>query len=487
MVSTPPAPALANTGSETTVLEPSHPLQPDESAFEAAVEELESSTGTTIPHLVIHLLEKTWEVPLEGDSYSIGREPGNQIRIDHLSVSRRHARLNRRGDRFVLRDLGSANGIWLEGGVNGRLGARLEERTLEDGDTLRIGRARVVFKAGFSLEDLTIANIPLLGGKLTRRRPVLIVPGIMGSELWLGSERLWPNPRRLFNPEMAAFPGDPRIEARALVKEVVLIPGFLKLEQYNRLGDYLEAGLGYERGEDLLEFPYDWRQDLRLSAERLAETLERWEVPRPVTIIAHSMGSLVSRYYVERLGGKDQVERLILLGGPHYGAPKMISTLMRGPGLLPFGLMNERLRALLASFPSGYQMIPTYACVEDQHGQRVSLLEDETWIGADQVPLLRQAREFRRALPSRSSIPTVSIFGYGLKTITKVIAHRSPAGRIEKMNFLEEAVGDGTVPAVSAVLRRSEIHPVRQDHGSLYVDNDVKMRLKLELTRPQER
>ncbi len=37
------------------------------------------------------------------------------------------------------------------------------------------------------------------------------------------------------------------------------------------------------------------------------------------------------------------------------------------------------------------------------------------------------------------------------------------------------------------MLEGSEIHPVQQYHGSLFVDNDVKMRLKLELTRPFSR
>jgi len=474
-------PTLLTAVSETppadlTLLEP---LAPGE-----AGEDLSPASG--LPRLAIHLPDRTWEVPLAGDSYSIGREAGNDIVIDHPSISRRHARLERRGEDFVLQDSGSTNGLWLERSAQGRGSGRVDSRILQDGDTLRIGRARLVFKAAFRLEELTMAGVPMLQGRLARRRPVLVVPGIMGSELWLGSERLWPSPRGLLHPEMAAFPGDPRVEARCLVKEVMLVPGFFKLEQYGRLGDYLEAGLGYERGVDLLEFPYDWRQDLRISARRLGEALEAWQVQGPVTIIAHSMGSLVSRYFIERLGGRRMVERLILLGGPHYGAPKMISTLVRGPGLLPFGLMNERLRALLTSFPSGYQMIPTYACVEDQDGNQVNLLEDESWTTADQTLLLRQARAFRRELPSRSSLPTVSIFGYGLKTISKVKVWRGREGRIEKMDFLEELSGDGTVPAVSAVLRRSELHPVRQDHGSLYVDNDVKMRLKLELTRPAE-
>ena len=39
------------------------------------------------------------------------------------------------------------------------------------------------------------------------------------------------------------------------------------------------------------------------------------------------------------------------------------------------------------------------------------------------------------------------------------------------------------IPDHSAILDGSEIHPVQQYHGSLFVDNDMKMRLKLELTR----
>jgi hypothetical protein len=46
---------------------------------------------------------------------------------------------------------------------------------------------------------------------------------------------------------------------------VVIVPNLVKLEQYNRLGDYLVEDLGFERGVDLLEFAYDWRRDVRLA------------------------------------------------------------------------------------------------------------------------------------------------------------------------------------------------------------------------------
>lgn len=427
-----------------------------------------------IPHLVVHLPASTWEAPLIKERVAIGRTEDNDLVIAHSSISRRHAVIEQHGCGFVIRDAGSTNGVWLGD-------QKVAEHWLEDGDTLRIGRARLVFKAGFSLDDLTLAGAPR--GQ-NPRRPVVVIPGIMGSELWLGSEKLWPNPVHLLShPELARYPGDPRVEARALVNEVVLVPGFIKLEQYGRLGDYLETGLDYTRGLDLLEFPYDWRQDVRLSARQLGKAIEHWQPSQPVTIIAHSLGSLVSRYYVEALGGKQRVERLVLLGGPHYGSPKALDSILNGPGLLPFGLGAGRLRNLIATFPSMYQLLPSYAAVFDQDGRRVNLLGDDRWLPEEQRPFLKYARSFRRELGSGSSIPAVSIFGYGQKTVTQVKVQRGVDGGWARAEFSEELGGDLTVPAASAVLQHSEIHPVPRAHGSLYVDNDVKMRLKMELTR----
>ena len=82
-------------------------------------------------------------------------------------------------------------------------------------------------------------------------------------------------------------------------------------------------------------------------------------------------------------------------------------------------------------------------------------------------------------------MPAVSIFGYGQKTITDLRVTRDADGRWRTVDFGIAATGDDAVPQHSAVLPGSEIHPVRQNHGALYVDNDVKMRLKLELTRAE--
>jgi len=69
-----------------------------------------------------------------------------------------------------------------------------------------------------------------------------------------------------------------------------------------------------------------------------------------------------------------------------------------------------------------------------------------------------------------------------MKTTTRVDVKRDIDGRWQHVSFSEELAGDTSVPESSAILPGSDIHPVRQYHGSLYVDNDVKMRLKVELT-----
>jgi pSer/pThr/pTyr-binding forkhead associated (FHA) protein len=389
-------------------------------------------------------------------------------------VSREHARLERHGKSFILRDLNSSNGTWLRG-------QRVEKHELHSSDSFQIGGANLVFKEGFQPEELTLVDVPKSIRK-RKRRPVVFVPGIMGSELWLGNEKIWPRVRQIFtNPEILSLPDFRPITVGEIVREIVIVPNLIKQDQYNLMGDYLVESLGYEREVNFIEFAYDWRQDVRLSARALSTAIEAWDVEPPITIIAHSLGTLVSRYYIEKLGGKKVVERVILLGGPHNGVPFAITTLFNGPDFLPFGLLGERMREVLSTFPSAYQILPISDCVSDQNNKPIKILEVHDWLPEEQRPFLRIAAEFRRELGNTSSIPAVSIFGYGLETVNQMRVNRTSQGIWENLEFDSEPNGDDRIPQGSAVLLGTEIHPVQQHHGKLFADNDVRMRLKLEL------
>ncbi len=430
-----------------------------------------------VARLAIQTPAGTWEVPLQQDALTIGRQGDNDVVLNLARVSRQHARIERRRDEFWLHDLGSTNGTFI-------VGQRVSEQRLHNGDTIRIGEAQLVFKQAASPEDLTLVDVPAITGTSRTRQPVVFVPGLMGSELWLGGEKVWPNVRLLFTqPELFMLPEKHHLEPRGIVGEVVIVPKFVEQEQYNRAGDFLEEALGYERGRDLLEFAYDWRQDVRQSARHLAAAIDAWPVSAPITIIAHSLGTLVSRYYIEHLGGKHKVGRVVLIGGPHQGTPRIVTDLVQGVGLLPFGLLGGRLLEVIKTFPSVYQILPTYPCAIDQDGQPIDLLTDELWLPAEQIPLLRQARAFRAELGTRSSVPAVSIFGYGIDTVTDLRVTRAADWHWSKLTYQEQPGGDNRIPEHSAILDGSDVHPVQQGHGSLYVDNDVKARLKVELVR----
>ena len=82
------------------------------------------------------------EFPLDGEEHELGRDEDVAIRVDEPLVSRRHARILRRGEGWVVVDLGSTNFTR----VNGQRVRR--EQELENGDEIRLGRSKLTFLTG---------------------------------------------------------------------------------------------------------------------------------------------------------------------------------------------------------------------------------------------------------------------------------------------------------------------------------------------------
>lgn len=457
----------------------------------------------------------------------IGRQAGVDILVDHSRVSRQHAEVMVNGDVATLTDLQSRNGTLLNGYP------LTMPHILENGDTFEIGDARIVFKAAFTADELSLvmpaplrrssrpshdaqptSDEPVVArqpgpeptvdtppspprtehpaaaaqrkARAPGRLPVVVVPGFMGSTLFKGDQMIWPAAKTfLKTPEMLKMPEEKDLTPRGLVEEVVVIPGLIKLDAYNRLVEYLMQGLNYVPGKDLFVCAWDWRVDMRLGARHLGNLITEWEdlpekVPGKFIVIGHSAGGLVARYYVEKMGGRHHVERLILLGTPHLGTPKPLMSMLGGGGL-PFGTNKQKLKETVATFLAAYQLLPNYPCVYDESGRRIDLLNDDSWVPEKARLAIKDAREFHEELGPTSRVPVVSIFGYGQKTLSRIEVKRTRDGELTDAKFIETEVGDGTVSQESAVLPGSEIHPVQQQHGALYTDNDVKMRLKLEL------
>jgi pSer/pThr/pTyr-binding forkhead associated (FHA) protein len=76
---------------------------------------------------------------LDSEKTTAGRRPDSDIFLDDVTVSRRHAEFLRRpGGVFVVRDVGSLNGTYVQRD-------RIDEVVLRDGDEVQIGKYRMVF------------------------------------------------------------------------------------------------------------------------------------------------------------------------------------------------------------------------------------------------------------------------------------------------------------------------------------------------------
>jgi peptidoglycan glycosyltransferase len=84
--------------------------------------------------LIQQLNQRERSIELHGESYRLGRDKNADIPLIHPAISRFHARLVRRGRRWLLIDEQSTNGLWWQG-------KRIQELELRDGDHITLAPA----------------------------------------------------------------------------------------------------------------------------------------------------------------------------------------------------------------------------------------------------------------------------------------------------------------------------------------------------------
>lgn len=180
--------------------------------------------------------------------------------------------------------------------------------------------------------------------------PVIILPGILGSWRWTPTS------------------------------ELVLDP---ILGSYDSLVETFEKN-GYTKDKDLFPFPYEWRESNVDTALLLKEKVKAIEAeakwPR-VDIVAHSMGGLVAREYIETDSGVGAVDQLVTLGTPEGGSPSDYLAWDGGSFTGFFGLLIKEVFTQEAKengydtvfdyirnapIPSVRELLPTYSYLRDK-------------------------------------------------------------------------------------------------------------------------
>lgn len=86
----------------------------------------------------------------DGEEFFIGRDPKCQLAIDSQTVSRKHAQISKKWGSFVVTDLGSKNGTFVNGDA-------IQEKIIQDGDEIVFGTIKTLFKnpEEFSIEAIS--------------------------------------------------------------------------------------------------------------------------------------------------------------------------------------------------------------------------------------------------------------------------------------------------------------------------------------------
>ncbi|MEY2930769.1 MAG: hypothetical protein RL033_1518 [Pseudomonadota bacterium] len=317
---------------------------------------------------------------------------------------------------------------------------------------------------------------------------VVFVPGIAGSSLVIGKgengQTIWPK----YHPSVEELLS-PRAESQDIVRRMWVL-----FDVYDSLLQFLSL-----RFETVPCF-YDWRRSLPQASRTVgacvarAVKTARSRVPaRKVAIVAHSMGGLAARYYLESGDTPPpELSQLITIGTPHQGSPEALRKAVGQEGFHWLNLVDKSVLGRLAAhpdFPSLYTLLPTPDVEGEGSGWLIgpdgSALVGGILGSSDQhervVDGLRMGRENAAAarqfwrgisLVRQSGVKGLSIFGTGQKTTMQVQV-------TDRFEVVPQRTlgGDGTVPAWSSM------GPARWDHMEVAAEHVKMVRAPEVLTR----
>ena len=333
---------------------------------------------------------------------------------------------------------------------------------------------------------------------------VIVLPGISGSVLSRDGSEIWGTSTGAIWRAVTsggdsirdlAIKGvdDPSLDdlgdgvtATRLVQNLHILPGLWKIDGYTGLMARLKASLELEAGRNLFEFPYDWRRDNRVAARKLARAakawLDRWRqdsgaADAKLVFVAHSMGGLVSQYFLEVMGGWKDARALISFGTPYRGSLNALGYLANGysEGVGP---LKVDLAPTLASFTAVYQLLPAF---DRGTGKQERIGEIDGIMGVDPArakAALGLYEEIRNAAEQNAKDEAYQTNGYETYPIMGLAQPTFQSATVSngKVTLLrsfggKDNSGDGTVPRVSATpFAMSGAHReiyVAEQHGSL--------------------
>ena len=340
-------------------------------------------------------------------------------------------------------------------------------------------------------------------------KAVVILPGIMGTELFAGKNNTkYPYMTKLWDPKVG-------IDAFNKIKSLACDSNGNSLNDIYAANENFGAQGAYKRMFDKLSktfkapyyityFPYDWR----MSCKDAATSLNNYIVSNgynSVILVAHSMGGLVaSNYLAIGQAQRDKVDKLITLGTPYLGAPKVLDIFING-GILDSFLTDELLEitgaipGIMPNIKSVYELMPsqnwfttaqktlytytkhytvpghpddgktvteiTYSATKQNFYNKIDKFNNNLLVKAESM----HNSLFVGNRHITNYVDAYYIVGTNKSTITSVTANVSDGLTIDQLSFRFTNQGDDTVPFWSAdiggLYPSKTYYAVNRSHG----------------------
>ncbi|MFA5128138.1 MAG: hypothetical protein WC457_04025 [Patescibacteria group bacterium] len=204
-----------------------------------------------------------------------------------------------------------------------------------------------------------------------KRTPIVIVPGILGSELTKDNVVIWPNIWNMISSADDSFmdvllqdesgnPLDNGVGVTDVVREISV--KFVKTDYLKGLIESLKS-IGYVEGVDLFIFPYDWRLDINKHSEDLKNAVNEITSTTQsgkIDIVAHSTGGIIVKNMIlQNREMENKIDRIVFVGVPHLGSPKAYKEIVYGDNLDIAVLNPEEVKKLAKNMTLLYELLPS--------------------------------------------------------------------------------------------------------------------------------
>jgi lecithin:cholesterol acyltransferase len=298
---------------------------------------------------------------------------------------------------------------------------------------------------------------------------IILVHGIKGAVLSLGSEIVWPPTiqEAIFGYGRIDKLLDPACAPSGIIDSVGCFP------VYQGLNDDLST-ICNEIGAQKEVFVYDWRLDIyNKTADALVHNIEQLanSGATAITLVCHSMGGLIGRLLLESGTYSNKpwfpkIKRFIGICSPNLGAPIALSQCL---GLESSeGVSGSDLKRFAADprYPSGYQLLPAplHNALYDDVGKQWLDIYDHgvdaaIGLNAQNVDLAKTTFGYLDLGKRPANVDYVLISGSGHST-EQIIELEGP----NPSQVIPDDAGDGTVPLWSADSSRVSHYVKPGDH-----------------------